>query len=57
MRLAIMDFMESIMRDISPPEAAPPTGMGSWFLLKANRNSTESIPVGPSSEGSTAMFT
>ena len=50
-----MDLTESINREISPPEAAPLIGMGSWLLLKAKRNSTLSMPSGPRSDLATSI--
>ena len=41
---AMIAFIDSIMRDSSPPEAVASTGINSWFLLNATMNFTTSLP-------------
>ena len=52
-----MAFSDSIRREISPPEAAPPTAISGWFLLNAQRNSTRSVPVADMSASLTRIST
>ena len=42
---AIIDFRQSIKREISPPDATWATGINGLFLLAEKRKLTESFPV------------
>ena len=51
-----MDFMASITREISPPDATFARGFKSSETLVEIRNSTSSAPSGLNSFGSTEML-
>ena len=53
MNLAIIAFRDSIIRDISPPEAHFGTSEG-VFPVDENRKATESLPVSESPESRTS---